>query len=92
LRRGIGDPAAQRARVGDIDNPAMCLAPLAGECGNRFIDARLTARAQGQVAAFLGQKLTDRAPDPARAAGDDRLLTIQPKIQFPLPGRPPIIL
>jgi hypothetical protein len=42
------------------------------------------AGAQRDVAAFGCQQLGDGAADPARAAGDDRILALQIEIHIPL--------
>ena len=80
-RGGRGfDERLQRRPVGDIDRGAVRLHAPVLECRDRVVHPRGAAGANPDVAALFHEQVGDRAADPARCAGHDRLLALQPEI------------
>ena len=63
---------------------APALDALIRERRHGLVDCGLMARAQRDIAALGRQQLGDGAADPARAAGDDRILAFEIEIHTPL--------
>jgi hypothetical protein len=68
------------AEIGDVDRAARGFDALLLERGDGFGDRSGAARAQRDVATFLGELLDDGPADAARAAGDQRLFALEPQI------------
>ncbi len=81
---GLVDPGAQRLCVGHIYPPAPALHAQIRERRHNLVHYGLMASAQRDIAALGRQQLGDGATDPARAAGDDRILALEIEIHIPL--------
>jgi hypothetical protein len=69
-RGGFADPLLQRREIGDVDRAARSFDAFLLERGDGFGDRPGAARAQRDVATFLGELFDDGPADAACAAGD----------------------
>src|SRR5437763_1048020 len=63
----ISDPGLQRVAIGDIDRGASCAHAAIPQGSDSVFDLIGAARADRDVRAFAGKRVSDRASDAARA-------------------------